>query len=476
MTQFNGLTTQRLAAFGVAIFLVGFCGGARAQILSPDKNSTRSRSDQFIVQGTPQISLLARSPRIAADTNLVRLEPALLVVSAENIKEWLGRTLEIKASTPWRGQVYFALRPALSPDDGMTIISQPFSRVWSYRVELPDVLPRLNFARAMVQVLLLEYANRGAQSHSAEIPVWLTDGLSRQLLAPGSPETILSVPSKSEIMLAIPSKSSDNLSVSRLTQNMRGMDPLADSRRVLKNSPALTFEQLSWPTEAQLNGDDDGVYRASSQLFLSELLKLKDGPARLRAMLETLPRFYNWQLAFQSAFRDIFPRPLDLEKWWALQVVSFISLDPGPGWTLAVSKQKLEEILSVPVETRTATNSLPLHAEVSLQTVIRNFDPARQDVIFQTRLRDLELAQLRISPKLAALTEGYRRAVADYLGQPSAAAPRPNWVKRVLTGGRTSASQTIKTLDALDAQRRTLEATLQPEKSVQPSLEMKKFD
>jgi hypothetical protein len=266
----------------------------------------------------------------------------------------------------------------------------------------------------------------------------------------------------------------DGLPVTRLNQNTRGLDPLADARRVLKNSPALTFEQLSWPTAAQLNGDDGGVYRASAQLFTSELLKLKDGPAQLRATLETLPQFYNWQLAFQSAFRGTFPRPLDLEKWWALSVVTFISLDPGPGWTLEVSKTKLNEILDVPVETRTATNSLPGHAEVSLQSVIRNFDAARQTAILQLKLRDLELAQLRIAPPLAALTEDYRRALADYLGDRKAGSPRPVWIRHMFNELlQASASTTIKTLDALDARRRSLEATLQPEKSVQPSLEMK---
>ena len=136
-----------------------------------------------------------------------------------------------------------------------------------------------------------------------------------------------------------------------------------------------------------------------------------------------------------------------------LSVISFVSLGLGPGWTLEVSRKKLDEILSVPVETRTATNSLPLHAEISLQTVIRNFDSARRDAILQTKLRELELAQFRMAPQLAALTEGYRRALADYLGERSSGAPRPSWIRRVLTemSPKASAGQTIKTLDALDA-------------------------
>jgi hypothetical protein len=446
----------------------------RAQFSPPDKNSARSLTGQFIVHGTPKISPLAGSPRVAADTNLVQLEPALLVVSAERIKESVWRTLEIKANPPWRGPIHLVLHPAQSLDESVTVISQPFARVWNYRVELPDVLPRLNFTRALTSVLLLEYANRNAQSHSAEIPAWLTDGLSQQLLAAGSGETILSVPSKTEPLLSVPSKTMNSLPVTRLNTDTSGMDALASARRTLNNSPALTFEQLSWPTDAQLSGDDGGVYRASAQLFTSELLKLKDGPDRLRAMLESLPQFYNWQLAFQSAFRADFPRPLDLEKWWALSVVNFAAHDPGPGWTLAVSRQKLNEILSVPVEIRTATNSLPGHAEISLQTVIRNFDAARQNAILQIKLRDLELAELRTTPKMVALTDGYRRALADYLGDHKAGSPHPVWIKHMFNAlVKASATTTLKTLDALDAQRRTLERTLQPEKPAQPSLEPK---
>jgi hypothetical protein len=99
---------------------------------------------------------------------------------------------------------------------------------------------------------------------------------------------------------------------------------------------------------------------------VNELLDLKNGPAQLRTTLQSLPHFYNWQTAFQNAFSADFPRPLDLEKWWTLQVVSFVARDPASRWTPAVSREKLGEILSVPVEMRTASNALPTHAHISL--------------------------------------------------------------------------------------------------------------
>ena len=137
----------------------------------------------------------------------------------------------------------------------------------------------------MTGVLLLELANRDARAHSTEIPAWLTDGLSQELLAAAGQEIILSSPDKMV----------NGLPVSRTITTTRGLDSLAGARRVLRDHAVLAFEQLSWPTDAQLAGDDSGAYRASAQLFVNELLALKNGPAHLRAMLETLPKFYNWQ-------------------------------------------------------------------------------------------------------------------------------------------------------------------------------------
>jgi hypothetical protein len=409
---------------------------ARAQFLPPGNNSTRSISGQFIVTGAAPFSPLAASSRVAADTNLVRLEPALLAVSAERFKNLLWHKLEIQGG--WRGQIHLVLHPARSLDEDVTIVSEPSAGGWNYRVDLPDVLSKTRFARALTGVLLLEYAGRNAQSRPAEIPRWLIDGLSQQLVAGGL----------SDFFLSAPDKIVNGLPVTRLNTTGRKADSLAAARRVLAGSPALTFEQLNWPTDAQLDGDDAGVYRASAQLFVDDLLKLKNGPAHLRRMLESLSDFLNGRIAFESAFRQEFPRPLDLEKWWALQVVSFAAHSPGPGWNLAVSREKLDEILRVPVAVRVTSNSLPVHAEVSLQTVIRNLDSAQQAKILQTRLRDLELAQFRVAPSFAALANNYRRTLENYLGKTASTASKKNLM-----------DETVKKLDELDAQRRTIGET-----------------
>ena len=443
-----------LRVLGGAVALFGvFCGNAPAQFPLPQVNLTRSVSGQFVVTDARPGSPVSPLAATVTNAGFVRLEPAVLAVSAERIKRTLWRELGINPATPWHGKIFLTLHPARSLDENVTIFSERFVDGWNYHVALPDVLPRLRFVRALTSVVLLEFANRNAGAQSAEIPAWLTDGLSQQLLATGAVEVVLSSPGRT----------ANGLVESRTIATERGLDPLADARNVLRDHPVLTFEQLSWPTEAQVSGADAGVYHASAQLFVTDLLKLRNGPAHLRAMLQASPNYFNWQTAFQTAFHPDFARPLDVEKWWALQVIDFVARDPGPTWTPAISREKLDQILNVPVDFRMASNALPVHAEVSLQAVIRNFDSARQMAILQTKLRDLELAQFRMARPLAALTAGYRTALADYLGQ-SQAAPASPLGKRPLAGPqRASARDTLSELDTLDAQRRTIESSIKPD-------------
>jgi hypothetical protein len=150
-----------------------------------------------------------------------------------------------------------------------------------------------------------------------------------------------------------------------------------------------------------------------------------------------------------------------LEKWWALQTVNFAQLEVGPMWTPAASRANLAAILSVPVDYRSASNSLPMHAEISLQDAIRNFNAAQKNSMLQTKLRDLRIAELRMSPDFALLAAKYVKAISDYLDQ------RP--VSRRIALGRNAGlfapsqsdmKKTLETLDFLDARRRNVETTL----------------
>lgn len=435
---------------------------ANAQV-APSGIIARDDSGQFIVTGPSQISRLANSPGVVTNPDFIRLEPAILAVSAERIKESLWHELGI--SSVWRGEIFLALHPAQSLDENVTIVSERSPNGWNYHVALPDILTRDRFMRTMTSVVLLEYANRNANTHSAEIPAWLTDGLSQQRLVSGTAEIILSSP---------------NRIVNGLQQNSaimkeHGMDPLSDAKRVLDGNLPLTFEQLNWPTEAQLSGVDGGAYRASAQLFVSDLLELKNGASHLRRMLEALPYYYNWQTAFQIAFHPDFPRPLDVEKWWALQNVDFVALERDSAWPPAISREKLDEILSVSADVRFASNALPVRAAISLQTVIRNLDDTLQTEVLQNKLCDLQLAQFRMSLQFAVLADGYGRVLADYLKQLSGDVETTENKRPQASSFKILTRDTIKKLDALDARRQAIETVANSDEFIRPDLVQKNF-
>ena len=430
----------------VFLALIFFTIAARSQGLLPDITSVQSVSGQFTVTAAPQFSPLLHRADLATNNEIVRLEPALLAVSAERFRTALWLQLGLNPGGNWSGKIILTLHPARSPLDEVNLTIGPLLQVWHYRVELPDVLTRTHYTRALAAVLLLEFANRDNHNagHSAELPPWLVDGLAQAALG--------NEPAR--IILSAPEKKVDGLMQSRVNKKARGYDPLAAARATLKNISAPSFDQLCWPTGEQLEGWDGGAYLAGAQLFTADLLALKNGPGKMRALLANLPNCLNWQTAFFAAFHEDFRRPLDVEKWWALRVVRFAARDPGPHWTLAASRERLAELIAVPVELRSEANALPEHMAISLQAAVQNLTPAQREAVLQIKLRDLELAQFRLAVPFAGLAAGYRAALADFLdsggGKNSGAAARR----------AVGTAATLKKLDELDARRRAAELKL----------------
>src|ERR1051325_4065361 len=97
------------AAFAALLAL----GSIAAAQIAPGLNLkpvTRSHSDQFVVFGAESVSLPSRFPGVATNINFIALQPTLLAVSCERIKEALGRRLGV--GPLWRGKIYLSLRPA----------------------------------------------------------------------------------------------------------------------------------------------------------------------------------------------------------------------------------------------------------------------------------------------------------------------------------------------------------------------------
>jgi hypothetical protein len=221
----------------------------------------------------------------------------------------------------------------------------------------------------------------------------------------------------------------------------------------------LSFQELSWPTADQLGVTVSDIYRDSAQLFVDRLLDFKDGRACLRAMLEVLPEHYNWQFAFLRAFSSHFQRPLDIEKWWTLQIVHFTGRDLNQTWPREDSWHKLDELIRSSVQVRFGTNDLPVHTEVPLQTIVGEWDAPRQTQALQAKLRELELLRPRIAQEFVPLVDQYRTVLATYLQNrehPGSVLPfRKKAAVRHIT------DEAIQQLAALEQQRISLQPPAQ---------------
>ncbi len=416
---------------------------ASAQFAVPEADSARSLSGQFVVYGGRLPSTATAPAALVTNANYIELEPSLVAVSCERIKQALWAELDVTGQ--WSGNIHLTLRAARDGEDPITIISDRFPKGWSYRLELPQFVQRERFVRALVQTLLLERANRFGGNRSAEVPLWLTEGLTRHLLNTRG----------GELILPTPRWGVRGLDISPVLLEERRRDPLDTAREFLREHPPLAVQDLSWPGE-NMSGDAGEAFACSAQLFVTELLRLRAGRDCVRTMIDGLAGCYNWQTAFFRAFQKHFTRQLDLEKWWELQLVHFTGRDPRQLWTVEDTWRKLDEILRTPVEVRRTTNDLPAHTDVPLQAVIREWDSVRQAPVINRKLRDLELARLRVAPEFVSLLESYHQVLADFVRHREQAGLVLPVAKFNQPRLKPFTREILKQLDELDARRRAL--------------------
>jgi hypothetical protein len=405
----------------------------------------RSLSGQFTVLDVRTGSSLR--PGQTPDPQALELSQPFLVVSCERIKQALYDDMGL--GREWRGTIRVALR-SWTPGATASINAERFGSGWVYQLNLPEWIDRGQFMRSLVQVLLLEVANRTTTGRSAEVPLWLSEGLTQRLLASREVELILPPP-KLNIR---------GLAIGPTVLQKRDPDPLEAVRLKLRERPALTISELSWPAPERFSPDEAAFFQGCAQLFTTELLQLKNGPEHLRQLLGRLALFYNWQSAFWRAYEAHFPNQLALEKWWALQTAHFAGRDHRQLWSVAESAQQLEALLQTPVAVRATRGEMPVRAQVNLTTVIADWDVVRQMATLPGKLRDLEQAQLRVAPEFMILVSDYRRWLEEYLQQRSKfpatfarGGQRPSGLQKLVQG-------TLAQLEQLEARRKALAESL----------------
>lgn len=397
----------------------------------------QSRSGQFIVRTLPGPSLPA-SPPGQTNSGWVRLDPAVLVVSCERVKQALLEAVGLRDE--WQGRVFVVLHPGRQAPEPLGLHCALFRDGWVYELHLPELVDRSQLVTRLVEVLLLEIANRRARAGSVELPPWLVEGLTAHLEAT-SLATLTLEPE------------------SRLTVARRYPDPLRRVREVLRTQPLLNFDELSWAPEPQASAEQRDTYRSCAHLFVHQLLRLKRGRPCLQQFLAILPEHLNWQTAFLRSFQPYFSRLLDVDKWWTLQAMSVTGRNLVSAWSAEEAWRQLEATLRPPAREWSRTNALPRLTRVRLQTVISDWEFPRQLAVLVPTLNRLKALRPRLGPDLAGLVGEYIRTLEDYLAQRDR--PRgPDRLRNPLPPNpKLAAALTVQRLDELDLQR----ARLRPE-------------
>jgi hypothetical protein len=380
--------------------------------------------------GTWAFALQMPNPRANSGTNnYVELDPALLVISCERLKEAL--LLELAANDAWSGRIDLLINSALPEGEEPFLVASLRREGWYYELQLPKSVKPDRLLRALVHVMLLEMANRADSTESAEIPLWLIEGMTAHLRAFNLP-TFLVQPKAT------------------IVANRLKLDGLDVVREHLRKEPALTFQALSWPDVEQARGAA-GLYRDSAQLLVYELLHFKHGRVALHNMIMQLPTHENWQFTFLSAFRAQFTKPLDVEKWWALTCVTFVGNNAMQKWTVNETRNELQKLLDVPVDVHLSTNRLAAPAEITLQEVILHWQRTPETAVIERTIAGLQMLRLHCAPEMDGLLVAYQKTIRDYLQERD----RP---LRTLHGDESSRLTSLKKsvcrqLDKLDAQR-----------------------
>src|ERR1051325_2461477 len=238
---------------GCWLFLAGVVLGAGLEPASAlEPIAVRRQSGQFIVHGLPM-----GAPVVGYSTSEVqylRLDPALTAVSLERIRQVLLSDLGL--GDQWCGLITISTTPVQEDNPLVQVTSVHYADGWGYRVSLPERIDRYRFLKVAVRVILLEIANRAATVREAELPAWLVEGLTAELQ-----RTSLST-------LALEPET-------RVARRERHMDPMSGARAILRQRPALKFDELSMPSQELFSEENVALYQACAQVFVHNLLKLR---------------------------------------------------------------------------------------------------------------------------------------------------------------------------------------------------------
>lgn len=419
-----------LAAFGVQAAepvqtYTRFC--ASCGVWGAD--TVASASGQFVIHGNANPKPLFRSANTKA-VRLINVEPQMLAVTAERAKRAFLQ--ELRAADGYQDKIHAVILDLAAPDRPIQLISEIYLDGFAYRLAVPGRVEHTRLVRALVRVLLQEYANRGSHRNS-ELPRWLIEGMTKQVLS----STIPTYVANEEAAVV----------------EVLGYDRLSYTRAYLSTNSPMTVQELSF-----FDGDPGGEKRfeACAHLFVYELLNLKGGPSLMARFLRRLPSTLNWQTAFYETYGRLFDGPLALEKWWMLAWLDQKSRPAQEIWSEETSLRRLGALLLTTAETRLDTNSIPRRRDVTLQRVLSSSDFGVQKEIISQTVQELFFLSMNLANEVLPLAQSYQQALEDYVQKRSVNETQPGLRYDPEQRAQTLFRGLIDRLDELDRAREDL--------------------
>ena len=398
-----------------------------AQNLRPGHSLT-SRSKQFVITSSVNAPLPILAAKSKTIPERVRLTPASLAIFADSVQEQWRR--QFKIGSQWQGRLYLHIISGKfgDPPDVRRIPSP--NGGWDYRAILPQEFSGRTLTQVIVNLLLREFGGRYAREEST-LPPWLTAGTSELILQTSGP--ILFVPFHTNggggINFAHP------------------LDPLHTSRKVIQNSPNVSFIKMSLPPPDLTQGAKVANYRAYSHLLVYKLLSGIEGAKRMQFFLRELPKHKNGAIAFKAAFGH--KTMLKVEQWWTLSQLQFRSRDAYNRWRPEIILTHLSDLLFISVATPSKPDAEPQPSHLvpiqDFQKTGNHFEHAQK---LNPILQRLNFLQINAPPETARLIQDYRSALETHLGTRSPKIDRA--ILNKPSASRVLRNRTVSQLDLLD--------------------------
>ena len=386
-----------------------------------------SQSRRFAIYSPRKVIVQGNIPEGA-----LAVEPELLAITAERVREAI--IAQIPALGGGGARIHLYLMDQLG-DGTVGIVSTRYNDGWNYRLAVPPVVEQTRLVRALVQVLLLEYAQRIGEK-PADMPAWVTEGITQQIYYSFGPTLV--VDRKSVGWEA---------SVADLTGR---------TRQMMSTNTAPSFHDLTTLTPPPPGAPAEEFYRSCTHLLVRSLLEKPNGKQKFAAFLQVLPLSWNWQTSFRQAFG--FEKMLDVEKWWALVTVEFTSRDSRQAWSPAASLQRLDELLGTRMQWRASQNAVPENRQVELTTFLREIDWNMQRAALTEKISQLGYTAPHLAPQVGALALEYRKVLDRYLRDRERPI-KPGLRMTPEAIQQKAVSDTVRRIEVLNAKRKGMTTT-----------------